>query len=108
MKPLALPLDFKRLEQLYAAGLQDNFVDLALRKIVSRQIERDEADLARLNGRLDEFEAKYLMKSADFWQNFKAGKAEDTGDFMEWNALCRSRERLLSRIRILKGEDGNA
>ena len=108
MTTIALPLDFTRLEQLYAAGLQDNFVDAALRKIVARQVERDESDLIRLNGWLAEFESKFEMKSEDFWQRFKSGVAEDTADFMEWNALYRSKVRLLARLKILRGDNGNA
>lgn len=104
MTSAVLPLDFKRLEQLYAAGLHDGFIDTALRKVLARQIERDEADLARLDQMLIEYEALYSMKSENFWERFKAGNMDDTADFMEWNALCRSRERLLARLRILKGE----
>lgn len=101
MTSAVLSLDFKRLEQLYVAGLQDNFVDTALRKIIDRQVERDEADLAGLNRWLAEYETRFSMKSEDFWERFKAGNMDDTADFMEWNALCRSRERLITRLKIL-------
>ncbi len=78
--------------------------DIALRKIVSRQTERDETDLARIDVWLAEYEAQYQMKSADFWQKFKAGGMQDIADFMEWNALCRSKERL-ARLSILRGNE---
>ncbi len=103
MASSALPLDFRRLEQLYAAGLHDNYIDTALRKIIARQIERDEADLAQLSHWLAGYEAQYSMKSEEFWGKFKSGKMEDTADFMEWSALCRSRERLLTRLELLRG-----
>ena len=107
MTSAVLPLDFRRLEQLYVAGLQDNFVDTALRKIIDRQVERDEADLAGLNRWLAEYETRFSMKSEEFWEKFKAGTMDDTADFMEWNALCRSRERLFTRLNILKGESAH-
>jgi len=108
MTTLSLPLDFRRLEQLYAAGLQDNFLENALRKLVARQIERDEADLAQLNEWIADYESKYSMKSEEFWDKYKAGNMADTADFMEWNALFRSRLRLLDRLKILKGERPHA
>ena len=105
MTSSALPLDFQRLEQLYAAGLHDSYIDTALRKIIARQIERDEADLAQLDQWLAQYEAQYSMKSEVFWSRFKNGKSEDTADSMEWNALCRSRERLLARLDLLRGKN---
>ncbi len=107
MTSAVLPLDFKRLEQLYAAGLQDNFVDTALRKIIDRQVERDEADLTGLDRWLAEYETRFSMKPQEFWEKYKAGNMDDTADFMEWNALCRSRERLFTRWKLLEGESAH-
>ena len=99
-------LELERLEQLYAAGLQDNFVDEALRKIVARQVERDEMDLGEIETILVEYESMFGMRSEEFSEKFAAGQMEDTGDVMAWNAAYKSRERLRTRLRILKSEDG--
>ncbi len=107
MTTVPMSFNLKRLEQLYAAGLQVTFVDSALHKIVARQIERDEVDLTQIQHQLSEYEARYRIASEDFWRRFRAGQMDDTADFMEWNILCRSRERLLTRIRILRGESSD-
>jgi hypothetical protein len=93
--------DLRRLERFYNAGFQNRFLDVALRKIVSHQIERDEADLARVKAVLGEFEQRYGQSSTEFWQRYQAGQMLDEADFMEWNAFCKMRQRLVERLHIL-------
>jgi hypothetical protein len=103
---MATPLvlgDLERINQLYAAGLRDPFLDTALHKIIAHQIARDEADLTRVNAELARFEALYGQASEDFWRQFHAGQAPDSADAMEWNVLLKMRQRIVSRLRILRG-----
>ena len=100
--------DLRRLERFYNAGFQNRFLDAALRKIVSHQIERDETDLARVEVVLGEFEQRYSLSSSDFWQRYQAGQMPDEADFMEWNAFCKMRQRLVERLRILRGDLADA
>lgn len=95
--------DLQRLKQLYTAGFHDAFLDNALRKIIEHQTARDEADLRRVNEVLGQFERQYGLTSDEFWQRFQAGQMADTADFMEWNAFCKMRQRIISRLRILRG-----
>jgi len=97
--------DLDRLEQLYAAELEDSFVDKALRKIIDRQIARDEADLKRANQVLAQFEQQYGLSTDDFWFRFQAGQTADSADFMEWNVFSKMRNRICSRLQILRGGD---
>jgi hypothetical protein len=90
-----------RLQRLYTSGYGDRFLDNALRKIVDRQIARDEADLARLNEELRSFEACFGMASDQFWQQYQRGQLNDTEDFTEWNIFCKMRQRILTRLAIL-------
>ncbi|MFN8459919.1 MAG: hypothetical protein U0401_35605 [Anaerolineae bacterium] len=99
----AVLADFKRLEQLYTTGFHDVFLDNALRKIINRQIARDEADLKQVKEGLAEFERQYGLTSVEFWQQFQAGQMADTADFMEWNALCKMQQRITTRLNILRG-----
>ena len=97
-----------RLQELYTAGFQNTFLDNALRKIVDRQIARDEADLRRVNDALTQFERQYEITSYEFWRRFQAGEMPDTPDFMEWNVCCKMRQRITSRLRILRGDSDYA
>jgi hypothetical protein len=96
--------DLQRLSQLYGLGFQDTFLDSALRKLVARQIDRDQEDLERINAVLDHYEQEYGLTSADFWQRYAAGQMTDTADLMEWSAFCKMRQRILARLEILKSE----
>ena len=95
--------ELNRLEQLYAAGFQDTFLNNALRKVIQRQIARDEADLAQIAESLTGFEKQFRLTSDDFWKKFQSGQMTDTPDTMEWNVLCKMRQRILARLDILRG-----
>lgn len=96
--------NLERLKQLYAAGFHDVFLDSALRKIIDHQVARDEADLRRVNEVLARFEHRYGLTSDEFWRRFQAGQMSDTVDFMEWNVFCKMRQRITSRLHILRGD----
>ncbi len=100
--------DLKRLERLYQRGFQDSTVELAIQKIVQRQIARDEADLARVESVLKEFEEKFGMTSDEFFAAYQSGQLPDTAEFVEWNAFYKMRQRLLERLHILTGNGDNA
>lgn len=97
--------EIDRLELLYKGGFQNNFLDNALRKVINRQIARDEADLEEIRQSLTEFESQYGLSSTDFWERFKAGEMTDTADFMEWNAFCKMEHRISKRLRILQDDE---
>ena len=75
-----------------------------MRKIIDHQIARDEVDLRRMDEELVQFEQQYGLTSDEFWERFQAGQMADTADFMEWNAFCKMRQRIMARLSILRGE----
>ena len=91
------------LARLYRAGFQSTYLDNILHRALRHQIERDRVDLARIEATLAQFEQTYGLASGEFWQRFQAGQMADTADFMEWNAFCKMRQRILSRLDILGG-----
>ena len=92
--------ELNRLQRLYEAGLQDTFVDNALRKVVDHQTSRSEADLQQVKEVLTEFERRYGFTSDDFWHRYQNGELGDSADFMEWNIYCKMRQRILTRLSI--------
>ncbi len=95
--------DLQRLQQLYTTGFHDAFLDNALRKVIDHQIIRDEADLQRVNEALAQFERQYGLRSDEFAQKFQSGQTADSADFMEWNVFCKMRQRITTRLEILRG-----
>lgn len=100
----AVSQQINRLQQLYATGFQNPFLDTAVDKIIQYQVKQDQTDLQRIQKALAEFEDRYGMNSAQFWIKYQAGELADTADFMEWNALCKMRQRIQQRLDILYGE----
>ncbi len=97
----------EKLNQLYEAGFQDEFVDNAVQKIIERQIAQDNKNLDSVTQILSEFEAQFGMDSGQFWQQYQAGKTSDTADFLEWNAFYKIQQRILNRLQILRGKSDN-
>jgi hypothetical protein len=98
---------FEALERLYRNGFQSDYLDTALRKVVARQIERDQADLADVEKALDAFAQRYSLGSDEFWQRYQAGQMNDSADYVEWNVAYKMRQRLLDRLMILQSKDAS-
>jgi len=100
--------DLQRLASFYQAGYQNRFLDAALHKVVLHQIQRDEEDLERVEAVLADFERRYGISSDEFWAQYQAGQKSDEADWVEWNAFCRMRQRLVERLRLLRGDTTGA
>ncbi len=92
------------LRRLYRTGFQSDFLDTTLRKAIAQQVERDQVDLVQTEQRLAAFEELYGMDSDEFWRRYRAGRMDDSADYVEWNVTCKMRQRLLARLKILRGE----
>ncbi len=108
MSATAAVQDLERLAQFYQAGYQTRFLDTALHKVVSHQVQRDEANLERVEAELADFEQRYGLTSQEFWTQYQAGQIADDADFVEWNVFCKMRQRLTERLRLLRGDDADA
>ena len=104
MESSVLLHNLDNLQRLCASGFQSGFLDNALRRIIERQIAQDEADLLKASEGLVELESQYGLSSEEFCRRFQAGEMNDTADYMEWNILCKARQRITARLRILQGD----
>ncbi len=55
------------------------------RKLLDINIQKSLSQNADLKTRLKNFEEKYHMPSAQFYQRFQSGQLGDSADFFEWN-----------------------
>ena len=44
------------------------------------------------------------MSSKEFFRHWRAGKLDDTADFMDWNALYQMACEVRERLELLRGE----
>jgi hypothetical protein len=54
---------------------------------------------------LAEFEERYGLSSAKFYQSFQKGLTDDWMDYIEWASLFQMKENLRKRLQILTGEE---
>lgn len=94
----------RALEQLYAQGYQDSVVDLTLRKLIERQVQQDEAQLADLRKDLLRFEQRYGISSSDFLARYQAGQTGDDEDAFEWSVMYKMYIRLATAVETLRGQ----
>jgi len=78
----------RRLEQYLAVdnSAVDPVLDMAIDKLLAREIERVRELKKRLAAQLAEFEEHYALKSADFYTRYENGEMGDSMDFVEWSA----------------------
>lgn len=94
----------RKLERLYKRGFRDSVTDAVLFKVASSQVARDEVVLRDLERDLAELEQRYQMSSKEFFRHWRAGKLDDTADFMDWNALYQMACEVRERLELLRGE----
>jgi len=98
----------KRLEEYFSlmGGRPETGVwNLALDKLVAREIAHLRADMTRLEAELTEFERRYGQTSAEFYAQFERGELGDSADFMEWSATYEMVQNLHARLAVLSGEE---
>jgi hypothetical protein len=77
-------------------------LDQVLVKLLEMTLNQHRRRLERYEQDLREFENKYGMDSADFYQRFEAGQLGDAMDFFEWAGLYELRLDLLKKIQRLE------
>jgi len=77
------------LETLYEGGYQDEVVDRAVEKLLTHQIQKDQAQLVELQTELVKFEEQFGMDSDQFEAKYQCGEMGDDADVFEWHTLYR-------------------
>ena len=72
----------------------------ALRTGVETQVWRKQ--LQQVQNDLEEFEQRYAMTSADFYQRYQAGQTNDRMDYVEWASLVQIATNLKERLGIAR------
>ncbi len=92
----------KLLEALHQQGGSHMAIEQTLDKIIDQELSMVQKKKAELDRDLQEFEARYAMKSELFLHRFKAGLLGDNLDFVEWNAFYYLNQSLQRQIELLK------
>lgn len=91
-----------KLEVFKYACFNDAELDQVLGKLLDIVLSRHRRRLERYEHDLGDFENRYGMSSATFYDRFEAGKLGDAMDFFEWAGLYELRQDILKKIRRLE------
>ncbi|HIK11032.1 MAG TPA: hypothetical protein IGS52_12310 [Oscillatoriaceae cyanobacterium M33_DOE_052] len=92
----------RKLELLQEIYSEPAELDRMLGKLLELALSQHRLRLQRYDQELGEFERRYGMDSAAFYQQFEAGKLGDAIDFFEWSGLYELRQHIREKIRQLR------
>ena len=91
----------RKLELLQEIYSEPAELDRMLGKLLEVALSQHRLRLQRYDQELGEFEQRYGMDSAAFYQQFEAAELGDAIDFFEWSGLYELRQDILEKIRQL-------
>ena len=91
-----------KLEVLKEAYPDEKELESVLGKLLDIALNRYRLRVERYKRDLLEFEQRYGMESATFYQQFESGQLGDAMDFFEWAGVYELREDLLGKIRRME------
>ncbi|HEY89802.1 MAG TPA: hypothetical protein G4N98_08770 [Thermoflexia bacterium] len=92
----------QKMEVLREVYADEAELGLIVEKLLDITLSRRRRCVRRYERELREFEKRYNMKSATFYQRFEAGELGDAMDFFEWAGLYELRRALMEKIRRLE------
>lgn len=95
----------RALAELYQQGQESDLIDRTLEKLLRHEAERCQAQLSQLQADLAEFEQRYNLSSAEFYQRFQAGQTGDEMDYVEWASLVQMADNLEKRLQLLRASE---
>jgi hypothetical protein len=98
----------KRLEQYLAidSSAIDPVLQMAIDKLIAREIGRVRELTKHLAVQLAEFEEHYALKSADFNTRYENGEMGDSMDFVEWSSTIELLANADKKMALLETESG--
>lgn len=80
----------------------DPVINMAIDKLLEREISRMLELKTRLAGQLQNLEKKYGLDSSDFYSRYENGEMGDDMDFVEWAATVEMLSNAETRLALLQ------
>lgn len=93
------------LAELSEQGQVSDALARTVDKLVNYEIDQCRTQLAQLAVDLSDLEARYGLKSSEFFTQYQAGQLDDRMDYVEWAALVQMNQKLEHRLQTLTNEE---
>lgn len=93
-----------QLARLYQRSPASALVTRTVDKLLAYEAETCRTQQRQIQRDLREFEQKYSITSANFYQQFQAGQTDDRMDYIEWASLVQMAANLEERLQLLTEE----
>lgn len=93
------------LAELFEKGQVSEVVTRSVDKMLAYEVEQCQAQFSQLAQDLAEYEQRFSLSSAEFYQQYQDGRLDDRMDYMEWAALFQMYTNLNERLHLLAGGD---
>ena len=91
----------RKLARLYQQQQASETMTRTLDKLLHYEAEFSQEQLSQLQSDMRQFEEKYGLSSAEFYQRFQAGETDDRMDYVEWAAMAQMAQNLEARLELL-------
>ncbi len=91
-----------KLELLKDVSADETDFDRILGKLLDNVLSQHRLRVKRYESDLQEFENRYGLESATFYQRFEAGEMGDAMDYFEWAGLSELYQKAQDKIRRLE------
>jgi hypothetical protein len=91
----------RKLARLYQQQQASETMTRGLDKLLHYEIEFSQEQLNQLQSDMRQFEEKYGLSSAEFYQRFQAGETDDRMDYVEWASMAQMAQNLEARLELL-------
>ncbi len=92
-----------QLAHLYEGGQTSPLLERTIDKALAHEAETAQQQLAQIRQDLGTLESQYELSTDEFMRLFRAGKADDRMDFIDWASLAQMAEGLEVRAQLLNG-----
>ena len=93
------------LAEMYEHKQIDHLTARTLNKLVDLETSRIRMQLEDIERVMADYERQYSMKTAEFFEQFEAGKLGDRMDFIEWSSLTKMAAHLRSVLEEVSSEE---
>lgn len=91
----------RKLAELYEKKQVSSLTAQTLNKAVEYEISQSQMQLTEIEQILADYEKRFNLSTAEFYQRYQAGQTDDSAESVEWASLAQMAESIRQRLASL-------